>query len=222
MKSNQSNETNTPSTDKKLQRAEAAINARLLYLYVGQPEMSYDSWAASLHHMVASPGHASRYRLMTRANGELALNVEFATYFAQQVSGDIMGAIALILLQEGCRVSEKNDVDNTNRMLNQFRGLAMKGGQSNANALHAFLQIEQTCKQWVARLKKKYGMVYGRDYIRMTYGRQATTKRHQKDTGKGVVIFGPRFAMKIAAGEPTRRGKLIRSCFENAPHAGSF
>ena len=191
---------------------EIAINARLLYLYVGQPGISYESWAASLHHMVASPGHVQRYKLMTGADGELALNVDFATHFAHQVASDLMGAIALILIDEGCHAASQGDFDYTNRMLGRFQVLALARGQMHSITLHSFLEIDQKWERWISGLKKKYGMKYGRDYIRVTFNGLADQKVHPKDTGKGEVIFGPRFAMKVASEEPTRRGKLVQEC----------
>jgi len=195
---------------------EIAINARLLYLYVGQPRISYENWAASLHPMVASPGNVQRYQLMTGEDGELALNAYFATHFAHQVASDLMGAIALILIDEGCHAAGRGDFDYTNRMLGRFRALAMVRGQMHSETLHSFLEIDQTWERWIAGLKKKYGMKYRRDYIRITFNGHADPKVHPKDTGKGEVIFGPRFAMKVANDEPTRRGKLVRKWMMSA------
>lgn len=191
---------------------EIAINARLLYPYVGQPEMPFEIWAASLHRMVVSRGHLHRCQLMTGEDGELALNVDFAIHFAHQVASDLMGAIALILIDEGCHAASQGDYDYTNRMLGRFQILALARGQMHSITLHSFLEIDQKWERWISGLKKKYGMKYGRDYIRITFNGLADPPAHPRDTGKGEVIFSHRFAMKVANEEPTRRGKLVQEC----------
>jgi len=198
---------------------EIAINARLLYVYVGQPELSYESWAASLRGAVASPRHVSRFRLLTGADGELALNVDFAAHWAERVSSDLMGIIALILIDEGCRAVGQGDADDTNRALKRFQALALARGQMHAETLHAFLQVKQPYRQWFVRLKKEHRMLYGTDYRRLTFNKNNEPKVHPKDTGKGHVIFGPKFALKIAAAEPTPRGRVVQTCL--GPVAGA-
>lgn len=194
---------------------EIAINARLLYLYVGHPHLPYEHWAASLHEMVASRGHVPRFRLMIGDDGELALNVDFATHFAQRVATDLMGVIALILIDEGDQAASRGDFEYTNRSLDQFRTLAMTRGWMHAKTLHTFIQVEKPFDDWLAELKKKGEMHYIRDYQRGTFGDQIKTIMHPKDTGQGELFFGPRFAMKVAAAEPTGRGRLVRLCVEN-------
>ena len=53
-------------------------------------------------------------------------------------------------------------------------------------------------------------MVYGSDYLRVNLGTKSAPKPYRRDGGKGGLFFGPGFAMKIAAAEPTRRGKMVR------------
>lgn len=203
---------------------EIAINARLLYLYVGHPILSYDEWVESLHLMVSSRGHIIRYRLLTGTDGELALNDEFAAHFARYVVSDLMGAIALILIREGCAAARKGDLDYTNRMLHAWQILALGRGFMHAESLHAFLQVDETFDQWFARLKKDYAMKYKSDYIRITYSDGAEPVEHRSDTGKGEVIFGHRFALKVAAAEPTQRGMKVGRCLEigRAAKSGLF
>lgn len=207
---------NTAATNPPPRReGEIAINARLLYMFVGRPEMSYESWAASLHQMVSSRGQVPTFQIMTGDDGELALNVEFATYFAKLVSADLMGAIALITIEEGRHAAERGDSDCTNRMLAAWKVLALARGQMHATTLHAFLQVDQPYDRWLSGLKKKHGMEYDSDYIRVTFNGQADPEVHPRDTGEGEVMFAPRFAMTVAAEEPTRRGKLVRKYLEN-------
>lgn len=196
-------------------REEITINARLLNLYVGFPQLSYESWAAALRH-TASQGHNSHLELTTGTDGELSLNARFATYLAWCGMPSLMSIIALILIDEGRRAAENGDADYANRMLHQFRVLASACGQTQAKKLHAFLEIEQICEQWIAQLQEKHDLKYWRNYVRVSFDRGPKPLIHPKDTGEGDIFFGPRFALELAAEEPTPRGRMIRSYIEKS------
>ena len=189
---------------------EIAINARLLYLYVGWPTLRYEEWATSLHLMISSRDYPSQFRLMIGDDGELALSVTFASYFAQLSATDIMGTVALILIDEGCESTTKGDLNQTNEMLNYYQILALARGRTHAESLHDFLQVEKPFIEWVADLKRKYTMKYKSDYVRLYFDKAGAEKHYTKDNGKGAMMFTHDFAMKIATAEPTRRGELLR------------
>jgi phage anti-repressor protein len=199
---------------------EIVINARLLYLYVGCPEICYDKWEASLPQIVKIKLGDLQFRIMTGDDGELALNPHLACYFACMVAADLMGVIALILIKEGVEAANQGDFNYTNHMLHLFKSLAMYRGQMLAELLHAFLQVGEPYDLWIIRLKEKHSMRYGSDYVRVSYGTKKTPKIHKTDIQKGDVILGPRFAAKIAAAEHTRRGRLVQY-FLRQPKPGS-
>lgn len=189
---------------------EIAINARLLYLYVGCPTLRYEEWAASLHLMISSRDYPPQFRLMTGDDGELALSVTLAFYFAQLGATNIMGTIASVLIEEGCKSATKGDIDQTNKMLNYHQILALAKGRTHAESLHDFLQVEKPFIEWVTDLKRKYAMKYKSDYVRLYFDKAGAEKHFAKDNGKGAMMFTHDFAMKIATAEPTRRGELLR------------
>lgn len=190
---------------------EIAINARLLYLYVGHPDLPYESWVVSLRSMVAQRGRVPRFRLMVADEGDLALNVDFAVHFVQRINPVLIYGIALILIDEGCNAASEGDFDYVNQLLDRYSPLAMAGGWMHAETLHAFLEVTQPFETWLSLLKKGEGMSYGPDYHRVTFDNGGGGRVLPGDDGKGEVMFEPRFAMKVAAAEPTRRGELVRS-----------
>ena len=164
--------------------------------------------------MCSSRGHIQRYRILTGPDGELALNAEFAAFLTKPVCCDLMGAIAFISIMENCFRKDAGNPDCINEMLRRFQVLAVAGGQSHAETLHAFLQVQTDFSLWIARLKKKHGMQYGHDYIRIEVGNGPDWREYQRDIGRGDVIFGPRFAQKVAMAESTLRGEKVRRCIE--------
>jgi len=147
---------------------------------------------------------------MTGDDGELALNLDFASYFAYLAATDLVGSIALILIEEGLYAAIRDDFNYTNQMLNAYKALAVARGQMCAETLHTFLQVVEPYDQWITRLKKKHCMRSGRDYVRVNCDTKRGPKMHRTDTQKGDVILGPRLAKKIATDESTRRSKMAQ------------
>lgn len=193
------------------QKKEPFINARLLYLYVGSPHLTYDAWAASLSSMVNSRGHISRFKLMPGRDGELALNLAFACHFAERVADDLIGAIALILIREAETEACKGNMNYSNMMLEAYQALALGQGYMSAKHLHSFLQVEQSYTEWISQLKQKYES----DYVCITYGQNTRPKKHAKDIGEGSVILVPNFAIRVALDTESRRGALIKEYLQS-------
>lgn len=189
---------------------EIAIDARLLYSYVGHPTLPYERWEESLFPMTTSGYYPLQFELLKGVNGDLSLNLEFAGYSAGQSIHHLAGIVAWILVSEGREAAATGDLDYTNRMLREFEILASDSGLTHAESLHRFLGVEEAYGEWIANLKVKHSMVYRRDYVCLTNEPPAPPLMHKKDTGVGDVLLTARVAMGIAEAEPTKRGEVMR------------
>ena len=202
--------------------SEITINARRLYPYVGQATLSYDCWVASHFPLIAFRMYPPHFRFTTDNEGKPALCLEFATYIARKAASDIIGAVAAVLIEEGCNSSAKREIGYTNRMLKRHEILTVAWfrGQIHAESLHDFLQVEKPFSDWIADLKRNFSMKYNSDYHRVCFDKSCPKKHYAHAAGERKLMFTLDFAMKVACAEPTRRGELVRKYSEDSRLVG--
>jgi hypothetical protein len=152
---------------------------------------------------------------MAGANGDIFLNEDLASYSAQLVAFDVVGAIALVIIHEGAEAASAGDPDFANRKFNAYKSFTPSNGLVRAEVLHSFLEVGGLFDDWLRALKQRHVMHYGADYVRLHLNARGKTVNHRRDTGMGHVIFRHRFAFKVAAAEPTHIGSLMKLCMMN-------
>jgi phage anti-repressor protein len=198
------------------------IDVELLYQYVGSPSLPCKAWASSLPLLMAELKHVPSFWLASDDSGKLALSPDLALHFANRVCGDLLGAIAFVLITESLGEASSGNPYSANQSLRRFQSLAAARGKMLAETFHAFLQVADDFEKWIVDLKEKHGMKYGRDYLRVTERPNRPLHIQPKDSGKGTIFFGPGFATKVAMAEPTPRGKMVKQCIEAHRQASDY
>ena len=198
MKPKYNKDTENPSSDSPHHREEeTTINARLLYPYVGEPGISYEIWSASLHAMVDQPNQPMQFRLTTGADGELALNTEFAMHLALLAAGGLMGAIALDLIEEGhCVATRDGNFNNTNELLDAFRALAVDKNHLPSYLLYEEITVDKYYRPEIYQEGLQYVLKYKICDGCITFWGNGDLRNKTTNTGEEIIYTVPRYSIQ--------------------------
>ena len=205
----------------------AWIQAESLFCHLGRPEMSGESWAASLHRILASSEVASPMRLMYGPGDALFLNLELAGFLAKEAKRNLIGSFARIVIDEELSDPKgKFPEGHANDSIKLFEALANDEKWLDPLMLHAFLDLDICFDCWIAKLVKNFQPIKDRDYSGGSFddlfdeaSRHGSSLADQFHVHLFTLWFSSEFATKIAMAESTRRAALIRMWITNAPDA---